>query len=74
MEFYTAIKMKEDMTGVDLTNAILGTIIYTMDSTVEVQKQRSNSIFVKGGETVGQSKSKMIINMGTVAPFGVGRP
>lgn len=74
MEFYTAIKMKQDMTGVDLTNAILGTIIYTMDSTVKVQKQRSNSLFVKGGEAVGQSKSKMIINMGTVAPFGVGRP
>lgn len=74
MEFYTAIKMKQDMTGVDLTNAILGTIIYTMDSTVKVQKQRSNSFFVKGGEAVGQSKSKMIINMGTVAPFGVGRP
>lgn len=74
MEFYTAIKMKQDMTGVDLTNAILGTIIYTMDSTVKVQKQRSNSIFVKGGEAVGKSKSKMIINMGTVAPLGVGRP
>lgn len=29
---------------------------------------------MKGGETVGKSKDEMIINMGTVAPFGVGRP
>lgn len=34
MEFYAAMKMKQGVTGADLSNAILGTIVYTVGSIV----------------------------------------